>query len=98
MITPVFNKGVFIMTDEELFQFLKDNPNIKDKFKELAKVTLNNNLEFTRGDAAEEAVMDYGRELKVEMLKSWGEKEVSRLSKNVEAQIPGSKKHRQKKN
>jgi hypothetical protein len=86
------------MTDQELLQFLDKNPNVKSKIKNLASVSDNINLEFTRGDDAEEAVINYSRELNKELLQSWGVKESARVAGNVEVQIPTAKKHRLKKN
>ena len=86
------------MTDQELMKFLEENPRIKDKIKDLANVSNNKDLEYTRGDDAEEAVINYSRELNKELLECWGVKESSRVENNVKAQIPEAKKHRLKKN
>jgi hypothetical protein len=86
------------MTDQELIDFLNRNPNVKNKLKNLAKVSDNVELSYTRGDDAEEAVINYSRELNKELLQSWGQQEALRIANNVEAQIPAARKHRLKKN
>jgi hypothetical protein len=87
-----------MMTDEELLEFLKANPTIKDKIKRLSEVTLNKDLKVSKGDDAEAAVVKYSRELNKELLQVWSQKEMSRLEGNVNEQVPDAKKHRTKKN
>jgi hypothetical protein len=83
-----------VMTDKEFFDKLEQQPELKNRFKEMLSISTNSGKELiTLADEAEYRVIEQVRKLGQELLQGWANKESSRVSGNVAAQMPNAKKH-----